>query len=186
MNKIYTKAGDKGYTTNLLDKKYSKADIEIELQGELDEINSYIGFLRSVIDNSMVEDNEEAYNYVENTLKQIQYDLYLIGIEVSTEFSEVHIAIEAVRSLEKEIDYLVGITKPMECFIYYSGSTPSTLAHVARAITRRAERTFVRTVTNKDYPLSYQYINRLSDYFFVLSRFLNQIEGIADEPLTLK
>ncbi len=185
MERIYTKTGDKGYTTNLLNKKYSKADVEMELQGGIDEINANIGLLRSIL-SSMELNFSSSMTLVDEKLKRIQYDLYLIGIEVSTEFTEVYITEEEVKFLENEIDYMVDKTEPMKSFIYYSGCTSANLSHIIRTITRRVERVFVRALEGSSYPKSYEYVNRLSDYFFTLSRFINQLSGIQDEPMVLK
>lgn len=186
MDKIYTKTGDKGFTTNLLNKTYSKADIEMELQGGIDEINANIGFLRSIINKKSDVFKKETFEYLDNSLKNIQYHLYLIGVEVSTEFSEKYIDNDEVSYLEHEIDHMVDFTPPMSSFIYYSGTEIAAFSHVIRTVVRRVERIFVKTIENNIYPISYQYINRLSDYFFSFSRYVNNIEGITDEPMILK
>lgn len=186
MDKIYTKTGDRGYTTNLLDKKYSKADIEMELQGAIDEINAYVGSLRSKIENNRNKDATSSTNVIDSKLKLIQYHLYLIGIEISTEFSEIHITEDEVVFLEKEIDFMVDNTEPMKSFIYYYGSENSTMSHVIRSIVRRAERVFVRALMDSAYPISYEYINRLSDFFFAFSRYINYLDGFKDEAMILR
>lgn len=184
MSKIYTKTGDKGTTSNFLDKRYSKADIEIELVGSIDEINANIGYLRSKIENKQY--SSEFFLYVDSLLKEIQYHLYQIGIEISTEFTEVHITEEAVTFLEQQIDKMTAESDPLTSFIYYSGSETSTYSQVLRSVTRRGERVFVRALQGKDFPQSYLYINRLSDFFFTLARYLNSAEKIKDEPMLLR
>lgn len=186
MSKIYTKTGDKGYTTNLLDKKYSKADIEMELQGGIDEINANVGLLRSKLQFRASNYKEIILVRLDDTLKLIQYHLYLVGIEISTEFTKTHITEEEISFLEKEIDFMVDSTEPMKSFIYYFGSENSTTCHVIRTIVRRTERVFVRALKDTTYPLSYQYVNRLSDFFFAFSRYINYLDGQKDEPMLLK
>jgi cob(I)alamin adenosyltransferase len=186
MDKIYTKTGDKGFTTNLLNKKYSKADIEMELQGGIDEINANIGFLRSLLRLNQVNYSPNTLTHLDDRLKRVQYDLYLVGIEISTEFTEVYVTEEEIKLLEKEIDYMVEKTEPMKSFIYYSGGQAAAFSHTIRTIIRRVERVFVRALADNSYPKSYEYINRLSDYFFTFSRFINEINGIKDEPMILK
>jgi cob(I)alamin adenosyltransferase len=186
MDKIYTKTGDKGFTTNLLDKKYSKADIEMELQGGIDEINANIGFLRSLLKSNQGSYSTNTMTFLDDMLKRVQYDLYLIGIEISTEFTEVHVTEDDIELLEKEIDYMVDKTEPMKSFIYYSGGQAAAFSHTIRTIIRRVERVFVRALANSIYPRSYEYINRLSDYFFTFSRFINELNGLKDEPMVLK
>lgn len=184
MDKIYTKTGDKGTTSNLLGKTLSKADEDINLNGGVDEINSYVGYLRSKIRKAGYE--EEDLKYIDGVMREIQYHLYLIGVEISTEFSEEHITGEEVKFLEDSIDKFTDSTEPMKSFIYYSGSETCTLAHVIRTTTRRIERDFVRTFHGRQYPVCYQYINRLSDFFFSLARYFNGLENIPDEPITIR
>lgn len=186
MSKIYTKTGDKGFTTNLLDKKYSKADIEMELQGSIDEVNANIGLLRSKLQLNASSYEEKVSSRLDNTLKLIQYHLYLVGIEISTEYNQAHIKEEEIDFLEKEIDFMTDSTEQMKSFIYYFGSENSTTCHVIRTIVRRAERVFVRALKDTTYPISYQYINRLSDFFFAFSRYINYLDGQKDEPMVLK
>jgi len=186
MGKIYTKTGDKGYTTNLLSNKYSKADVEMEVQGSIDEINSYVGLLRSKLKLTSLNYEKDTYLRMEATLKLIQYHLYLVGIEISTEYTKVHIKDEEILFLEKEIDFMVDSTEPMKSFIYYYGSENSTTCHVIRTIVRRTERVFVRALEGKAYPKSYQYVNRLSDFFYAFSRYINYLDGQKDEPMVLK
>ncbi|MCM0648739.1 cob(I)yrinic acid a,c-diamide adenosyltransferase [Clostridium swellfunianum] len=185
MDKIYTKTGDKGFTTNLLNKKYSKADIEMELQGGIDEINANIGLLRSLIKSSFCDFKAENEKRLDEILKKIQYHLYLIGIEISTEFTELYISDDEISILENEIDYMVDKTEPMKSFIYYSGSKIAAFSHTLRTLVRRVERIYVRALEDSFYPKSYEYINRLSDYFFTVSRFVNELQGYKDEPMIL-
>jgi cob(I)alamin adenosyltransferase len=186
MDKIYTKTGDKGYTTNLLNKRYSKSDIEMELQGGIDEINANIGFLRNLIALYELKCEAGVLTDIDDMLKKVQYDLYLIGIEVSTEFTEEYITEEQVKFLENQIDFMVDNTEPMKSFIYYSGINAATYSHVIRTIIRRVERIYVRALEASSYPRSYEYINRLSDYFFTFSRYINHLAGFQDEPMVLK
>jgi cob(I)alamin adenosyltransferase len=186
MDKIYTKTGDKGFTTNLLNKKYSKADIEMELQGGIDEINANIGFLRSLLKSNESNHDINTMTHLDDMLKKVQYHLYLVGIEISTEFTEVYVAEDEIKFLEEEIDFMVDKTEPMKSFIYYSGNKAAAFSHTIRTMVRRVERVFVRALADATYPRSYEYINRLSDYFFTFSRFINELNGLKDEPMVLK
>jgi cob(I)alamin adenosyltransferase len=186
MGKIYTKTGDQGYTTNLLSNKYSKADIEMEVQGSIDEINAYVGLLRSKMKLTLVNYEKNIYVRLDNTLKSIQYHLYLIGVEISTEYTKIYIKDEEISFLEKEIDFMIDNTEPLKSFIYYNGSENSTTCHVIRTIVRRSERVFVRALDNKTYPKCYKYVNRLSDFFYALSRYINYLDGEKDEAMVLK
>lgn len=180
--KIYTKKGDKGKTSNVIGMTLSKSDIFMELQGGIDEINANVGHLRSKIRNSKVNER----NYIDEMLKKIQYILYKIGVDVSSQFKYKNVCDDEVKFLESEIDYMTERMPALESFIYYSGSESSTYSHVIRTVIRRVERVFVRVLEDKEYPVDYQFINRLSDYFFTLSRYINFLEGINDEYMKMK
>ncbi|MFX0547891.1 cob(I)yrinic acid a,c-diamide adenosyltransferase [Hathewaya histolytica] len=183
--KIYTKTGDKGTTSNLLGERVPKSDITMELQGQVDEINSGVGYLRSLL-------KELGFTpkvaHTDEILKEIQYNLYKIGIDIASRFTKHHILDSHVEVLEEEIDRMVNQMPPLKSFIYYSGSKEGTYAHVIRATTRRSERTFVKALAelNAEYPADYQYVNRLSDYFHTLARYMNFLQGVPDEPMILR
>lgn len=169
-------------TSNFLGKSFSKGDQEINLQGGIDEINSNIGYLRSKISAGKYE----QIDYLNITLRDIQYHLYQVGIEIATEFTEEYIAEDEIKFLENNIDRMVEATEPMNSFIYYSGSENSTYCHIIRSIVRRIERDFVRLLQGREYPKCYLYINRLSDFFFSLARYINKLDGFKDEPMILR
>ncbi|KRQ86386.1 Cob(I)yrinic acid a,c-diamide adenosyltransferase [Caloramator mitchellensis] len=179
--KIYTKKGDKGTTSNVIGMSLSKADIFMELQGGIDEINANVGHLRSIIKDSKIK---EA-NYIDEKLKKIQFILYKTGVDVSSQFRYQHISDEDVKFIEIEIDYMTEKMPILNSFIHYSGSASSTYSHVIRTIIRRVERVFVRVLEGMEYPVDYQFINRLSDYFFTLARYINFLEGIGDEAMNM-
>jgi cob(I)alamin adenosyltransferase len=180
---IYTKTGDKGFTSNVLGERVSKGDIIMELQGTIDEINAHIGFLRSM----MVEFSHKVEaKKIDGILRDIQYSLFRIGGDISAQFSTNYIKEEDIKFLEREIDRMTDAFEPLKSFIYYSGNKQATYVHVIRSVTRRAERVFVRALEERDYPLDYQFINRLSDYFYTLSRYINHLNGDGDEAMKLR
>lgn len=181
--KIYTKKGDRGSTSNVLGEGVSKADVIIELQGSIDEINANIGYLRSLV--RMLKDEKEK-NYIDNMMIEIQYTLFRMGGDISSKFTHKYVSEEDVDFLEKEIDRMTEKLKVLHSFIYYSGVEAAAFAHIVRSITRRAERIFVRTLEGKEYPPDYQYVNRLSDFFYTLSRYINYISGEKDEVMNLR
>lgn len=181
--KIYTKKGDKGYTSTVKGERISKSDILLELQGGIDEINANIGFLRSLIE-EIKDDNRRQY--ISGMLKEIQYHLFRMGVEVSSQFKDVYITPEHISFLEKEIDNMTAETEPIKNFIHYYGPKQSTHSHVIRTITRRTERIFVRLLEGREYTESYSYINRLSDYFYTLARYIAFAEGYGDEIMKLR
>jgi cob(I)alamin adenosyltransferase len=181
--KIYTKTGDKGLTSNVLGNRVSKADFIMELQGGIDEINANTGYLRSMVQEMK---NEEAKRYIDDALRDVQYDLFKLGVEVSSQFTMPYVKTEHVEFLEKNIDKMTSELEQLKNFIYYSGASQSTHAHIIRSITRRVERIFVRMLEGRDYPECYQYVNRLSDFYYTLARYINKVEGQGEEVMKMR
>lgn len=177
--KIYTGHGDDGRTHTLKGASLSKNSPMIQLNGSLDEVSASAGYLISLI--------ESRKSHAEcDDLVWIQNVLYHIGIEVSSEFSRFYIDSHHVAALESRIDRLDGQNDPLTEFILYSGTMPATFAQVTRSVTRRCERDYVSFLSaiGRDAPQSYLFINRLSDYFFVLARFLNKRCGVKEAAVT--
>lgn len=181
--KIYTKTGDLGTTSDVLGQRISKGDIKIELQGSIDEINAGIGYLRSLLGSATLA---KPIFDIGECLKDIQYALFRIGGDVSSDFSRSYIKEADIEYLEKNIDAMTDAAGPLESFIYYSGSEAASFCHLVRSVARRAERVFVRFMEGKEYNPDYQYINRLSDFLFSLARYLNFLAQIPDEAMKLK
>lgn len=164
--KIYTKTGDKGETSLLGGTRTSKADLQIEAYGNVDELNSYIGLIRDVISNEMVL----------NELLFVQDRLFTIGSHLANDGTKNGIKLpilgEAdIQQLESSIDAMNEKLPPMHAFILPGGHTTVSFIHVARCICRRAERSVVRLAAeNTIHLIIIQYLNRLSDYLFVLAR----------------
>lgn len=180
LNKIYTKTGDDG-TTGLVDgSRIAKNDSRMAAIGDVDELNSALGVaVCAVGDDDLIA-----------RLRMIQNDLFDLGADLATpagegddfEPSEMILRITAsqVERLEREIDALNENLEPLTSFILPGGSKDAAAIHLARAIARRAERTAVGAA--QDMPINPQalaYVNRLSDYLFVLGRALND-GGKAD------
>ncbi len=164
--KIYTKKGDKGTTVLLTGERVAKNNPRIEAYGTVDELLSYIGLLRD-----MTEDLHTA-----DMLLRIQ-DRLMAGASLLAAGKPVSglpkLSEEDIRILEAEIDRMNTQIPPLHHFILPGGDTLSSHCHVARTICRRAERMAV-AVVNPDDPgqtILLQYLNRLSDYLFVLARF---------------
>lgn len=180
--KIYTKAGDHGFTSNYLGGKVSKGEVLMELQGSIDEVNANVGLLRSKI--NKISDKKDEIDYIDEVLKKIQYNLYEVGSEIAKDFREIIIYEDDIKLLEVNIDSMVKKMPQLKNFLYYSGTEEATTAQVIRAIVRRAERVFARLLQNSEenlYPLSYQYINRLSDYFYTLARYINFLSNVSED-----
>jgi cob(I)alamin adenosyltransferase len=175
---IYTKKGDKGFTSTVEGEKVSKTDILLETQGKIDEINANIGHLRSIINESL---NKKEKKEIDLDLKKVQYKLYRIGTDISSRFKQQYISSEDIEFLEERIDFFQEKSGKLENFIYYSGSRSATYTHVVRALTRTAERTFAKLIVDIETPLDYKFINRLSDFLYALGRYIKFINEEEDE-----
>lgn len=159
---IYTKTGDKGETSLASGRRVAKTDVRIEAYGTVDELNSWVGALQSVITNDELR--------VENgkQLAVIQHKLFNLGAELSEAPGE-WITENDVNAVEKWIDEIQAVVPLQRAFILPAGSEPVTRCHICRTICRRAER---RMIDARASDIALRYINRLSDYFFVLSRLV--------------
>ncbi|WP_314371832.1 cob(I)yrinic acid a,c-diamide adenosyltransferase [Sphingomonas paucimobilis] len=172
LTKIYTRTGDSG-TTGLVDgSRRSKAEPRMVAIGEVDEANSAIGVALLAIEGALAAQ-----------LTRIQNDLFDLGADLATP-GEVEGALriisEQVARLEAEIDAMNAALSPLTSFILPGGSTGSAHLHLARAITRRAERAAVALAEQEAInPPALAYLNRLSDWLFVAARLVNQ-SGASD------
>lgn len=162
--KIYTKTGDEGMTT-LKGKRVPKYDCSIDGQGEIDELNCWIGAVRS-----------ECGGYI--TLEKIQLRLMDMGAQLATE--EIRLNQGHIEELEEKIDTMEAWLPPLENFILpFSSST----IHIARAVCRRAERVVAAWRAeykgdDKKFEFVIPYLNRLSDYLFVFARYQSEHERV--------
>lgn len=176
--KIYTKTGDLGKTSLIGGTKVSKSNIRIETYGTIDELNSYIG---------LVNDNCND-DHSKNILKEIQDRLFTIGSSLACDpEKETKMAIPDLKEtdvelLEKEIDSMNETLPEMKFFILPGGHIAVSTTHVARCICRRAERWCVNMQEQKLFvdPLVIKYLNRLSDYLFVLSRYIGHLLNVNE------
>ena len=174
--KIYTKTGDKGTTALFGGKRVSKADLRIDTYGTVDELNSYIGLVRDQPVNASRK----------NILVEIQDRLFTIGSILATEPGNTKVKVPSlaetdVTLLEKEIDAMEAKLPPMKNFILPGGREAVSFCHIARTVCRRAERLVIALDAQENVePLIVQYLNRLSDYLFVLSRKMSA-ELLAEE-----
>lgn len=157
---IYTKTGDKGTTSLANGERVDKTDARIEAYGTVDELNSWIGFLRAGVS---ANDQQPTAN---SQLEWIQNKLFNLGAELSEAPGE-WITEADVRQLEQWIDAMVSETPKQHAFVLPAGGETVCRSHVARTVCRRAER---RMIEAKSSALSLQFINRLSDYLFVFAR----------------
>ncbi len=166
--KIYTKTGDTGETSLVGGTRVSKSDAKIEAYGTVDELNSSLGVIASL---------DVQYS---DFIKSIQHKLFNIGSVLAAEedlsFELPDIALSDITLLEQEIDRLNKSLPKLKNFILPGGSVLSAHTHVSRCICRRAERRVV-ILGDAKYGTHIKYLNRLSDYLFILSREFLRIEG---------
>ncbi len=176
--KIYTKTGDKGETSLLGGKRVRKSDMRIEAYGTIDELNSYIGLLS----------DQEACATFRDFIRRIQQELFTIGSLLAADPEKTAIKLPKlsqsnIQELESSIDQLEQELPPLKNFILPGGHPASSTAHVARCICRRSERRVVEM--NEEIPVNPDilvYLNRLSDWLFVFSRYLLQLTGNQEIP----
>jgi cob(I)alamin adenosyltransferase len=178
LNKIYTRTGDSG-TTGLVDgSRRSKADARMCAIGDVDEANSALGVAISALERTAFDADLVA------GLRRIQNDLFDLGADIATpgeDFAPSQMALRIIASqvdwLESAIDAANEHLDPLTSFILPGGDESAAALHLARAITRRAEREMVAAAAESLNPLALAYINRLSDYLFVLTRLVSKGHG---------
>jgi cob(I)alamin adenosyltransferase len=179
LNKIYTRTGDDGSTGLVDGSRLSKADARLHAIGEVDEANSSLGVAIAALE-------RDAGDVVLVTgLRRIQNDLFDLGADIATPGEtfepspmELRIIAAQVDWLETAIDAANDSLPPLTSFILPGGSEAAATMHVARATVRRAERALVAAAVDVSInPLALNYLNRLSDYLFVLCRVINVTRG---------
>lgn len=186
--KIYTKTGDDGTTSLIGGKRVSKAEKQVEAYGQLDELNSSIGYFYALYGHDVLS---EEYKKL---CLQIQRDLFKIGTLLSYDFKSKQpftygfIEAKDVEKLEKEIDTIQAALPPLRGFILPGGCAAAACVHQLRCVCRRVERhvtAFYMELKPKadaeSFVLALRYINRLSDFFFVMARYLNKAQGTEEK-----
>ncbi|WP_374164721.1 cob(I)yrinic acid a,c-diamide adenosyltransferase [Arcticibacter sp. MXS-1] len=179
--KIYTKTGDKGYTSLIGGTRVPKYNLRIEAYGTVDELNSYIGLIK---DHDIEEDQRTV-------LLRVQECLFVVGAILASDPEKSRMKLPEMGQadidlLEQEIDKMDDILPPLRHFVLPGGAPAVSFCHVARCICRRAERITVHLAEVSSVPEPILvYLNRLSDYLFVLARKVcadKQIEEIKWVP----
>jgi cob(I)alamin adenosyltransferase len=180
--KIYTRKGDEGKTSLIGGTRVSKHNLRIEAYGTVDELNSHVGLLR---------DQPITNNHI-NLLITVQDRLFTIGSLLAADPETSRMKLPAlsehdVTALEKEMDDLEATLPEMKSFVLPGGHPVVSICHITRCVCRRAERRVVELAESTPVdPLIIMYLNRLSDYFFVLSRKLALELGAAETPWIAK
>lgn len=181
--KIYTKTGDKGETSLYGGTRVSKAAARVESYGTLDELNAFIGLAKAEISDEKVL----------SQLQKIQFDLFTVGSEAATPTDklllangknrlDLMISEKEITELELWMDDFDAELEPLKFFILPSGGKAAATVHVCRTVCRRAERAMVfLNETEEVRPELIKYLNRLSDYLFILARYISKISGEKED-----
>jgi cob(I)alamin adenosyltransferase len=178
LNRIYTKAGDQGQTHLAGGQRVAKDSQRIECYGTVDELNAFVGMAGVSAADPAPE--------LASILRRVQHELFNLGSILATQPQDVHpkqarITPAEILQLEQEIDRMNADLPPLRSFVLPGGSRLNTELHACRTICRRAERIAVSLAREEEIPPeAIQYLNRLSDAFFVWSRWANRVLGVAE------
>jgi cob(I)alamin adenosyltransferase len=178
LNRIYTKTGDQGQTHLAGGQRVPKDALRIECYGTVDELNAFVGMACISAGESVPE--------IATILRRVQHELFNLGSILATRPEDVHpkqarITEAEIRQLETEIDRMNAELAPLRSFVLPGGTRLNTELHVCRTVCRRAERLAVGLAREEQIPPEIiQYLNRLSDAFFVWSRWVNHSLGVPE------
>jgi len=179
LNRIYTRAGDDGTTALGTGERRKKYDLRIEAYGTLDEVNAVVGLVRLSTAGTALD---AALSRVQNDLFDVEADLCMPSGGKGPGGARLTVTDAQVEWLEKEIDRLNAELTPLRSFVLPGGSAASAYLHLARTVCRRGER-LMAELNDKPgegvTPAALKYVNRLSDFLFVASRYLND-KGARD------
>lgn len=178
MSKVYTKTGDKGTTSLIGGTRVKKSDIRIESYGTVDELNSFIGLLTTYVDE---KETADLLAEIQNVLFNVGCNLAM-GESFKKEIKESVVADALIEHVENAIDRMQSAIPELKSFVIPGGSRSASTAHVCRTVCRRAERLIIALDESSEVDRNLMaYVNRLSDYFFVLSCYLNNIEKVDEK-----
>lgn len=177
--KVYTRTGDDGTTALFGGDRVGKNHPRIAAYGTVDETNAAVGMARAELDDTVWAKRADAM------LGRIQEELFVLGGDLASpgdvKYAVPRIEANHVTALEAEIDDLETDLPPLKHFILPGGHSAAAALHLARTICRRAERQTIEAAEHEDISAeAIRYLNRLSDFFFVLARWVNQAAGVRD------
>jgi cob(I)alamin adenosyltransferase len=184
--KIYTKTGDQGFTKLVDGRECSKASLRVESYGSVDELNSTLGLVL----NSLRKVQETKLANLSRQVENIQNQLFTLGSHLACEKDDTRKMLPSldenwITNLENSIDRMTEELPPLKDFILPGGSEISAFLHLGRTVCRRSERLVVSLIEKghkeTENLRALRYLNRLSDYLFVASRFANQLQGVSDQ-----
>lgn len=179
--KVYTKKGDKGLTKLLGGTKISKAHVKVEAYGQVDELNAYIGHLKDQLRSVYFN---ETYTRL---LHEINRELFDLGSLLSVDAKKYKgnlpsLKSSSIKQLEEAIDEMDDELEPLQNFILPGGHPLISMSHICRTVCRRAERSVVLlSQTEPTDELYIQYLNRLSDFLFILARYIAYELDVEEE-----
>ena len=184
LNRIYTRVGDSGQTRLVGGQTVHKDDDRIDCYGTVDELNSFVGIARTSAE--ALSKSTEGLTLLAGILKRVQHELFNLGSILATLPEDVQpkqprVTSAEVDQLEREMDEANASLSPLRSFVLPGGSRLDAELHVCRTVCRRAERLLVRLAREQSVPEdAVRYLNRLSDAFFVWSRWANQLLGVPE------
>jgi ATP:cob(I)alamin adenosyltransferase len=176
-NKVYTRTGDEGMTSLIGGKRVPKYDDRVEAYGSVDELSAFVGVL---FDLGMPEPAGETLIMVQDKLFTLESHF---ALDENSEISKMIPSLlqEDIQYLEKQMDEMNEVLPPMKAFVIPGGNMKASQCHVCRTVCRRAERRAWKLATNSHVDLvDLKFLNRLSDYFFVLSRYLQFLSNSSE------
>lgn len=181
LSKIYTRVGDKGSTMLATGERVLKSNVRIEAYGTVDELNSMVGFLRdSIASDQRLSDLCELLSKIQNELFDVGGELSVPLDVLDTRRQQV-VSLADVTRLEQEMDAFNELLPPLENFVLPGGHLANSTAHIVRTVCRRAERAVVRMSEQDAVRDEIRiYLNRLGDWFFVLSREISRRLGVPE------
>ncbi len=179
--KIYTRGGDQGETSLFGGRRVAKDHVRIESYGQVDELNALLGV-------ALLHVDQPGLGGLREQLQRIQSELFTLGADLATPLDVasdyvVRMDQAPVARLEQEIDLAEAELPPLRHFILPGGAAGAAYLHLARTVCRRAERATARLAAQEPVnPVTLVYLNRLSDWLFVMARLVNHREGQAETP----
>ncbi len=174
--RIYTKTGDRGETALFGGRRVPKSDLRVDAYGTVDELNSFLGLLRDSVGNQ----------HTREILAHTQHRLFTLGAHLASDPAKhpptPDLLPADVQLLEDEMDSMDEALAPLKHFILPGGHPTVSICHICRTVCRRAERLTVALAQSGEpvEDIALQYLNRLSDYFFILARFLAKDLGVEE------
>ena len=184
INRVYTRGGDKGETSLVGGQRLPKDNLRIEAYGTVDELNAFVGLARQTA--TELIDSHPKLNTLVSILHRIQHELFNLGSMLATRFEDLQpkqpcVMPSNVSQLEREIDEMNVELPELRSFVLPGGSRLNVELHLCRTVSRRAERICVSLARQEKIPpVTIQYLNRLSDAFFVWSRWASKMMGIPE------